>query len=264
MFKQIRYIRNEINAGKKENIYSRFIYRKLSPYVTCLFIRLGISASATTWLSVAMAFIGCFLISFSDVRLTLIGLGFIHLWYLLDHVDGEIARLTKTATVEGKYLDVMLHNLVHPIIYFSYALDVINYIPTNYTDPIFALHFPLRRFILFSGFLAGLSAIIIDLSSTVRFSVILGMGTIKKISQEYSTVTVKLRNVHPVGFETFRMKLWRVLWHILCVPGAVIFLTIGSIMRINIVLLPVYAFFLFTFSILSISVRIRSKLDTFY
>ena len=100
MFEKINYIKKYINKERQDNLYSRHFYRRLSPYITFLFLELGITANATTWLSVISALIGCFLLSFSNFTTTMFGFLFIQFWYLLDHVDGEVARMTKTESIE--------------------------------------------------------------------------------------------------------------------------------------------------------------------
>jgi hypothetical protein len=43
----------------------------------------------------------------------------LQLWYLLDHVDGQIARYKKTSCLSGRFFDFMTHHLIHAPILFS-------------------------------------------------------------------------------------------------------------------------------------------------
>jgi len=47
----------------------------------------------------------------------LFGTFFLQLWYILDHVDGEIARYRKASTTTGIYFDGMVHYIAHPIVF---------------------------------------------------------------------------------------------------------------------------------------------------
>lgn len=262
MFKIVKQIKREVVERNKDNIYSRLFYRKISPYVTYLFVRLGISANTTTWLSAAAALIGALLVSFSNFFLTILGFIFLQLWYLLDHVDGEVARLTKTNTREGMYLDVIMHYFVHPIIYFGFGLDVANDLPASISLLSFD-NVPIRRIILIFAFFAGLSAPIIDLSSGLRYEVLVATGKVKHISNNYSEVILHLRNFHPAAKSKF-YRVWKIIWYIFCIPGAVLFLTLGSLMQLNVFLIPLCAFVLFPLAIYSIQIRMKNKIDTLY
>ncbi len=265
MLKTISIIRKQVANNKHDNLYSKIIYRKFSPYITFLFLKLGISANTTTWLSVVFAFIGCFLISLSDKKLTILGFIFIQFWYLLDHVDGELARYTNTSSREGLYLDLATHALVHPIIYFSFALDSVNNLDTYYNLSYLSLDIPIRRIMLFCGFLTGLSVSTIDLSSGLRFIVMVNTGKWKQISKNYTELTLRLRNSYTVSISSLGYRLWHNIgWNIFFLPGAIWFLTLGSILNLNHLIIPLYAFVLFPLAIYSISIRVRSKIDTRY
>ena len=41
----------------------------------------------------------------------------LQLWYLLDHVDGQIARYRKTDGLTGRYFDFLMHHLIHGILF---------------------------------------------------------------------------------------------------------------------------------------------------
>ena len=264
MFEKINYIKKYINKERQDNLYSRHFYRRLSPYITFLFLELGITANATTWLSVISALIGCFLLSFSNFTTTMFGFLFIQFWYLLDHVDGEVARMTKTESIEGIYLDVMTHNLVHPIIYFSFGMDVINSLPKLYTLPLIKLTITPRRILLFLSFIAGLSALIIELSSALRYQVMIAKAKKEPITGGKMKVSLHFRNIQPLGKGGSYMKFKQIIWNIFFIPGAVWFLTLGSIFHINYILIPIYAFILAGLAILSIIIRLQTKIDTIY
>lgn len=264
MRKTVGKIKRELaDTGKQDNLYSRIFYRKLSPYLTYLFLKMGISAGTVTWLSVAMAFIGCFLISFSDMKVTVLGFIFLQLWYLLDHVDGEIARYTKTTSKEGMYLDFATHSLVHPIIYFGFAMDAINNVPVLAHFTFFSLALPFRRLMLFFGFLTAVSVMTIDLASSLRYTVILAKAKWQKTSGDYMQTVIRLKNSSAIKPNTFYYKLWHYVgWNIFCLPGAVWVLTLGSLLSINRFFIPIFALVTFPLTVYSIIVREKNGIDT--
>lgn len=250
MFSDVSKIKEIALKNKQDNFYSRIFYRKISVYLTSVLLKTGISADQVTLISIIIALVGCFLITFQSLIITIFGLLAIHFWYLLDHVDGEIARYTKTSSLESKYLDVMSHYFVHPIIFFSFGVDAAFYVPDILLIPI-----------LFAGLLAGVSSIVIDLSSALRLNLLFGKA-LKKPSRDYIALTIRLKQGHPVGRQSPLFKTWKILWNVFCMPGALWFLTFGSILKINYILIPVYAGALTGFALVAITVRLKGGLDT--
>lgn len=76
-----------------------------SIYFTWLFLRLGISPNAVTVLSGIMSIIGGLLLSSKSILIVIIGIFFLHLYYLLDYSDGEVARYNNKVSITGHFLD---------------------------------------------------------------------------------------------------------------------------------------------------------------
>jgi phosphatidylserine synthase len=99
------------------SLLARRFARPAALYITWLVSELPISANAVTgctlvvgWTAAAfMALPGFFGI----------GVATLWLWYLLDHVDGQLARLHSSQSVTGVYFDFMMHHLVHPAVAFA-------------------------------------------------------------------------------------------------------------------------------------------------
>ena len=89
--------------------FERNFYRRFSIYFTKLFLKIGISANQATLLSfISALFGGLFLIFATNILYLLISALFLILCLVLDRVDGEIARYTKSASKFGKYFDFMV------------------------------------------------------------------------------------------------------------------------------------------------------------
>jgi phosphatidylglycerophosphate synthase len=73
----------------------------------CVFF--GISGAVVSWISVIFAVIGAIFLSSADKFFVLIGSFGYFFYYLLDYVDGSVARYNKKANVSGQYLDWIMH-----------------------------------------------------------------------------------------------------------------------------------------------------------
>ena len=78
---------------------------KLSIYFTWIFLRLGLSANAVTILSGISSIIGGFLLASKSIWIVILGILFLHLYYLLDYSDGEVARYNNKDSISGWFLD---------------------------------------------------------------------------------------------------------------------------------------------------------------
>jgi phosphatidylglycerophosphate synthase len=97
---------------------ARRVTRPLALRVTRVVLPWGVSAHMATlaaW-AVALAAVVCF--AFGGVSGWLAGAILLQLWYLLDHVDGQLARYLGTESLDGAALDYLMHhsvNLLLPI-----------------------------------------------------------------------------------------------------------------------------------------------------
>jgi hypothetical protein len=76
-----------------------------------VFVRLGVSGNAVSWLSGGIAIAGATCLSFDNPYWVVIGsFGYI-IFYLLDYVDGAVARFRGEAGMGGQYVDWVIHIL---------------------------------------------------------------------------------------------------------------------------------------------------------
>jgi len=98
---------------------SRF-YRPFSLRLSWLLYRSGITPDFITFNQIITGLLGCLTISLYPTTLGfLIGILILHFSYLLDCVDGEIARATKTESLQGLFLDKFAHAITMPGIFIS-------------------------------------------------------------------------------------------------------------------------------------------------
>lgn len=102
--------------------YSKYVMRRFSIYFSYFFWKVGVSANALTVASGVAGLLGSLCIALDNPRLTLLGAVLWQIWFLLDDVDGEVARLRSQPSLLGAYLDELTHILVNPT--FCLALGI--------------------------------------------------------------------------------------------------------------------------------------------
>ena len=102
------------------------LFVPVAMYLVWLFVRIGVSGNAVSWLSALVAVLGAFLLTSSDSLVVLIGsFGYI-LWCLLDYVDGAVARVNGKGSVAGQYIDWIMHVIAHIAIIAGIAIGAMN------------------------------------------------------------------------------------------------------------------------------------------
>lgn len=117
MGESIKELRKICQEPKKE-IGSQFCniwYRPLSIYLTRLFLYTPITANQVTLLSILAGVLGGVFLAFRINLFDLIGAALLQIYWILDHVDGEIARYRKTGSLTGEYIDFAAHYIVYPL-----------------------------------------------------------------------------------------------------------------------------------------------------
>jgi phosphatidylglycerophosphate synthase len=89
------------------------LHRRLSRRVTQAAVGLGIGPNPITVVSGAVGLAAAAAVSQGDVTMVAVGLGLYLLAVVLDHTDGEVARLTLSESPLGARLDIVLDTLVH-------------------------------------------------------------------------------------------------------------------------------------------------------
>lgn len=116
---------DEIKSTKNLSIRTYFlssflISNRISPYISAIYIKLGVIPNMITIHMILSGIIGAVLFSLPNLLAKIAGATFIHLWFILDCSDGEVARYTKKYSKYGKELDFMAHLINHPL--FGIAL----------------------------------------------------------------------------------------------------------------------------------------------
>lgn len=88
----------------RSSIWARVFSRPLSFPITWVFINLGLTANTVSIFSMLEALVACGFIMAGGIY-TYIGVVLFVFWHVLDCVDGNIARVKKTSSYAGAFLD---------------------------------------------------------------------------------------------------------------------------------------------------------------
>tara|TARA_B100000780_G_scaffold261631_1_gene214198 strand:- start:25948 stop:26790 length:843 start_codon:yes stop_codon:yes gene_type:complete len=85
------------------------LFTPMALFITWICVCLQISANSISWISGFVTILGAILIASDNYFYIFIGSFSYALWYLLDYVDGAIARYNGAGSVEGQYIDWLMH-----------------------------------------------------------------------------------------------------------------------------------------------------------
>lgn len=109
---------------KKENPIARFSYRIISERVTPIIAKTGITPNQISLISIITAFISGIFFALGTWEYLLLAFVFLQITYLLDHVDGNLARYTGNCTVFGRWIDRIANNLFKFFFLFGATIGV--------------------------------------------------------------------------------------------------------------------------------------------
>jgi phosphatidylglycerophosphate synthase len=85
------------------SLYDRLFTRRVSIFVTAALYPFGVAPNAVSFANTLVGLTGWFLVGSNTYPL--IGVLLVHLWAVLDSVDGELARLTRRFSLKGLFLE---------------------------------------------------------------------------------------------------------------------------------------------------------------
>jgi len=101
------------------NWLARRVARPSAIYGTWAAVRLGMSAHQVTILALLAGTAGCVAIGSGTRAGFAWGVLLLHLWYWLDHVDGQVARWWGTASLDGVFFDYLMHHAWNLLLGFA-------------------------------------------------------------------------------------------------------------------------------------------------
>ena len=91
----------------------RLVHRPVSRHLTRVAVALGLSPNLISLVNLALGLLAVSCLAKATVGNTLLGIVIYFASAVLDHVDGEVARLTYAESRLGEWLDVTVDNVVH-------------------------------------------------------------------------------------------------------------------------------------------------------
>ena len=131
-----REIREVCQAGKDRDPRWYRVHRRLSIHLTAVLLRTPVTLNQVSLLMIAAAIAGAALCVPNDLRVNLVGAAVLYLSFLLDKVDGEMARWRGQPSVIGILLDRFHHRLAEPLLFL--AVGVRAWQVTGSTVPVIA------------------------------------------------------------------------------------------------------------------------------
>ena len=98
------------------NWMARRISRPAALRITWLLAPWGVSANAVTLAAWSAALVAAWTFSWGSIGGWILGAILLQLWYLLDHVDGQLARLHGSSSLDGVQLDYLMHHTVNLLV----------------------------------------------------------------------------------------------------------------------------------------------------
>lgn len=97
----------------------------LSPLTTKLFLKLGWIPNVVTLCMIGSGILGAVFFALPFLWAKILGTVLIHLWYVLDCSDGEVARITKRFSKFGTEIDFTAHIVNHPLFLAAFLLTLL-------------------------------------------------------------------------------------------------------------------------------------------
>jgi len=104
---------------EEEQFYGFYICRRITCYLSYLFLHTPITPNQITLLWLVSACTGTVFLILGTKGWAVTGILLFHLAYILDGVDGEVARCKNIFSVEGEYLDKLQHYFVSMLIFLG-------------------------------------------------------------------------------------------------------------------------------------------------
>ena len=119
---QLRDLCQKPNYRTVGNWMARRIIRDMAIYLTWLVLHTPARADTVAVISLICGLVSAVLVSIPTAAAFFAGALMLQLWYLLDHVDGQVARYYQEADLTGTFLDFMIHFFVHSSVTFGLGL----------------------------------------------------------------------------------------------------------------------------------------------
>lgn len=113
--------RRVAQAGKEHDPAWYRVHRRISIYLTWAMLKLGLEANQVSGLMMVLGVAGALLVATPSPLRNALGFVLFYAAFLLDKVDGEMARLRRAPSARGILLDRFHHRIVEPTLFAAAA-----------------------------------------------------------------------------------------------------------------------------------------------
>jgi phosphatidylglycerophosphate synthase len=99
--------------------YAKVVTHRVTPYVVYFCHRSGVTPNQVTFASLVVGFVACLFFAVPGVWTMLAGALTLELYYVLDSVDGQLARISGRSSKAGAFFDVLGNYIVHPLVFVA-------------------------------------------------------------------------------------------------------------------------------------------------
>ncbi|WYP25866.1 CDP-alcohol phosphatidyltransferase family protein [Alkalihalobacillus sp. FSL W8-0930] len=113
---QIIEVRRQVQPySPKEDLWSWYVLRRMSIYITLLFKKLNLSPNTVSWMSVFFVLLSGLCMILGTTTSFILAFITYNIGYLFDCVDGELARLTRKTSKLGYFIDMLIRAATLPV-----------------------------------------------------------------------------------------------------------------------------------------------------
>lgn len=100
-------------------LYAKIFCHRLTPALVWCCARLGLRPNTVTAAALITGLAGCALWTSREPWVLAAGAALLELYYLLDSVDGQLARLTRVFSKSGAFFDILGNYMVQPLVFIA-------------------------------------------------------------------------------------------------------------------------------------------------
>jgi len=178
---------------EKLPVYPRYVTHKISIRIVKLLLHSSITPNQITLLSLVVGIISSIMFAVAIPVYFLAGALILELYYVIDAVDGQLARYKKLSSMTGGYFDCISNYIVHPCVFFCIGLGLV-----RHSGDILPIVF---------AFSASVSVSLISVFSECKYNIF--VSAIKKAS------SVKVKKVAGEGKSEVKLSFPRYLFSLL-------------------------------------------------
>lgn len=108
-----------------QRVFVGYYTTLISPLVTRLCLKLKLIPNVITLCMIGSGVLGAIFFALPFLWAKILGTVLIHLWFIFDCSDGEVARITKHFSKFGKEIDYTAHIINHPLFLFSFLVTLL-------------------------------------------------------------------------------------------------------------------------------------------